>query len=90
MQSSRNNSGSVQSSSRTPKEAPVGKKVGGGGVIAKRPPPRPNRNPEGQSQASKQGLAIDTASSKESRQQPSAAGSVDQVTPRRQQSGIRS
>ena len=70
-------SGSVQGSSQRERGPGLGaKKVGGGGQIARRPPPGgPNRkvsNADGQSVASK-GLAVDTASS-HSRQKASQDG----------------
>ncbi len=59
-------SGSLQSSSARNKGG-GSKQVGGGGRIANRPPPggmrKDSRNADNISQASKQGLAIDTASS---------------------------
>ena len=66
----------------------MGKKVGGGGVIAKRPPPRPTGSRAGgDSQASKQGLIIDTASNQSKQQAASVntSNNFDGVTPRQQQ-----
>ena len=65
-------SGSLQSSSARNKGG-GSKQVGGGGRIANRPPPggmrKDSRNADNISQASKQGLAIDTASSHSKQQQ---------------------
>lgn len=92
--SSRNGSGSLGTGSQRTAGAPApsgGKRVGGGGTIAKRPPPRPNangsRNADG-SQGSKGPLRMDTASSHNSKGQ---ASNYDGATPViRQQSGNRS
>ena len=91
--SSRNGSGSLGSGSQRTAGAPApsgGKRVGGGGVIAKRPPPRPNvngsRNADGLSQGSK-GLRMDTTSSHRSK---AGASNLGDGESQRQQSANRS
>ena len=81
-------SGSLQSGSqRTRQEGgrgDGGKRVGGGGRIANRPPPGGPRKPsgiDGQSDASKQGLAIDTASNLSKKMTMSKNSNMDGGSP---------